>query len=94
MRDLLELQKELEMEIYEKQTAIPTKTDIAVALIVEAAKLVELCGYKWWKNENVKISKIKEETIDVFRFLLSMFNNLEMEEKEIKEIYLQTQKEV
>ena len=88
MDELLKWQAELDKSIIEKSSVIPTRKDLATALLVEAAELLESCSYKWWKSEVLDDSAVKEEAIDVLHFLLSFFNKMGMDEDEVKWLYL------
>jgi len=41
------------------------------AVLVEAGKLLESFGYKWWKKQEKDIENVKVELIDILHFLLS-----------------------
>ena len=88
MNELLKWQAELDESIIKKSSVAPTSKDLATALLVEAAELLESCGYRWWKSEVLDDSAMKEEAIDVLHFLLSFFNKVEMDEDEVKRLYL------
>lgn len=57
------------------------------AMWVESAELVDMMGYKWWKNVNVSDWDRKQmllEVVDIFHFLLS---ELMIERKTADEVY-------
>jgi len=43
------------------------------AMVVESAELLDLLGYKWWKNVGAKVDKkqVLLEVVDIFHFMLS-----------------------
>ena len=87
MNELIRWQKELDNAIVEKSNVKPTRKDLATALLVEASELLEVCGYRWWKNEILDEEAIKEESIDILHFLLSFFNKMGMDADEVKRLY-------
>lgn len=87
LQEFLKLQRELDEEICLKNDISPTALDTAIALSVEASELIDACDYKWWSKDYHTLDDVKEEAIDVLHFLLSFFNILGMDDKEIFDLY-------
>lgn len=57
--------------------------DLAIALNIETSELLEL--FLWKRNENVDVSKVKEELADIFTFAFNLANKFDLNVSEIIE---------
>jgi len=83
--ELLEIQNDFQKRYYPLE-----KLDInslASAIACESMEIWAASGKWWYKNQHVDMEKIKEESIDIFHFLLGLWLKLEMNEREIIDLY-------
>ena len=57
--------------------------DLAIALNIETSELLEL--FLWKRDENVDVSKVKEELADIFAFAFNLANKFDLNVSEIIE---------
>lgn len=62
-------------------------SSLASALACEAMEIWAASGKWWYKRKDVEKSKIKQESIDIFHFLLALWLKLGMDENEIFDLY-------
>ena len=62
-------------------------SSLASAIACESMEIWAAIGKWWYKNQHADIEKIKEESIDIFHFLLGLWLKLEMNEHEIVNLY-------
>ena len=92
LQKLLNLQKELDRNVllfvkYNKKKNIDI-LDIIRALQHELIELENEFNWKWWENDKIiDYKKVKEEIIDLFFFLFSLCNKINIDEKEIDNLY-------
>jgi len=89
MKELLEMQDKLVAEIRKRHGWNPNILDLCRAANHEIREIENEMQWKWWKiyKEEVNKDKTKEEVIDLLHFVLNMCQALDMDEKEIKEIF-------
>lgn len=92
---MLEKQAQLDLKIIKiKKIKEPSILDKCRALIHEAIELEDELNWKFWKRpKEIDQAKVKEEAIDILHFLLSIFNQIGMDEQEIYHQYNQKYKE-
>ncbi len=68
-----------------------TMEQVMLALIVEAAEVLqELKGWKWWsENNEFDREKVLVESIDLFHFLLELWELLDASSEEVYQSYLE-----
>lgn len=65
-----------------------------LAMLAEAAELMDEVGYKWWKNPREQNdTAIKEELVDILHFFLGMCIDAGMTAQEMFDIYMDKNKE-
>jgi len=62
-------------------------SSLASAIACEAMEIWASSGKWWYKNHRINLEKIKEESVDIFHFLLALYLKLEMNEYEIEDLY-------
>lgn len=83
--ELLQIQKDFQ----EKYCPIEKLeiSSLASAIACESMEIWALSGKWWYKNQATDIEKAKEESIDIFHFLLGLWLKLKMNEVEIADLY-------
>ena len=62
---------------------------LTIAIDDELAEVRKGLNWKWWKNPKyLDIEYLKEEWIDILHFVISGFNKLGMDEKDIYHAYI------
>jgi dimeric dUTPase (all-alpha-NTP-PPase superfamily) len=82
--DLLEMQKKFQNQHFPLQNI--EISSFASAIASEAMEIWSMTG-KWWYEQKYSLEKIKEESIDIFHFLLGLWLKLDMDESEIIKLY-------
>lgn len=59
---------------------------LASAIASEAMEIWSMTG-KWWYEQKYDLEKVKEESIDIFHFLLALWLKLDMNEHQIVQLY-------
>lgn len=60
------------------------------AIIHEIIELQRLCNFKWWKiPKQLDIKQISEEFIDIIFFVMSLSNKLNINHKQLLELYIE-----
>ena len=62
-------------------------SSLAAAIASEAMEIWAVSGKWWCKKRHLEIEDLKEESIDIFHFLLGLWLKLGMNEKEITNLY-------
>lgn len=102
LEEIFEEQLKLNKKIIENFENIVTTKDIDIkrkwikdlitAINCECSELLESSGWKWWKKlpdwDNDLIHNLKIETIDILHFLISIMLILDMNSKEVYELYM------
>lgn len=98
LNQLFELQKELNVRVlpdYQRLITDSTEQEksewiqkYCLALQQEVAELIDCFSWKWWKKQEVDIQNARVEAIDIFHFLISIFQILGMSAQEVFDIYL------
>ena len=66
----------------------------AMALMVELAEVLEESRYKWWKNaEEMNLSALHEELVDVLHFFISMCIDAGLDAESLYQGYLAKNRE-
>jgi dimeric dUTPase (all-alpha-NTP-PPase superfamily) len=84
LRELLEVQKNFQ-DLYFPIERIEISS-LASAIASEAMEIWSMTG-KWWYQQKYDLEKIKEESIDIFHFLLALWLKLDMDEYQIVRLY-------
>jgi len=100
LNELLKKQKELQERLI-RERKLPKLTDTnywlkqnVLAIFSETNELLDEINWKHWKAEKeLNIENIKYETIDLLHFLLTIFVVLDMDEVDIRNYYLNKNKE-
>lgn len=82
--ELLEIQREFQNQHFPLQYI--EISSLASAIASEAMEIWSMTG-KWWYEHKYNLEKIKEESIDIFHFLLGLWLKLDMNESEITKLY-------
>jgi len=84
LHELLKIQKKFQNQHFPLENI--EISSLASAIASEAMEIWSTTG-KWWCKQKYNLDKIKEETIDIFHFLLGLWLKLDMNEKEIIKLY-------
>lgn len=84
LHELLKIQKKFQNEHFPLENI--EISSLASAIASEAMEIWSMTG-KWWHEQKYNLDKIKEESIDVFHFLLGLWLKLDMNESEIIKLY-------
>ena len=84
LSQLLEIQKQFQGNHFPLRDI--EISSLASAIASEAMELWSMTG-KWWYEQEYNLEKIKEESIDIFHFLLGLWLKLDMNESEIVKLY-------
>ena len=82
--ELLKIQKKFQNQHFPLQKI--EISSLASAIASEAMEIWSMTG-KWWYEQKYDLDKIKEESIDIFHFLLGLWLKLDMNESEIIKLY-------
>ncbi|WP_456399636.1 dUTP diphosphatase [Persephonella sp.] len=82
IRDMLELQDQLNKKINENWKKIRSSEDFARAVWTECAELLESLPWKWWKKQEPDMDNVEIEVVDIWHFILSqiLLENNSLEE--------------
>lgn len=91
---LFDLQNTFDEYIKEKRDLDYSDTEewvqkLCTAIITEACELNDACSWKWWKNKkDIDWENVKEETIDIWHFLISLSIKISLTPKDIIDQYI------
>jgi len=71
LKEMLELQDELNKKINVNWRDIRKNEDFIRATWVECAELVDSLPWKWWKKQEADIDNVKIEIVDIWHFVMS-----------------------
>ena len=84
LHELLKVQKKFQDQRFPLENI--EISSLASAIASEAMEIWSMTG-KWWYKQKYDLDKVKEESIDIFHFLLGLWLKLGMNEKEIVKLY-------
>jgi len=84
LHELLKVQKKFQDQHFPLENI--EISSLASAIASEAMEIWSMTG-KWWYKQKYDLDKIKEESIDIFHFLLGLWLKLGMNEKEVVKLY-------
>lgn len=64
-----------------------------LAVISELGELLDEVSFKWWKDENVNRTAVKEELVDILHFFVSMCIKAGISSQELFEAYIEKNKQ-
>jgi len=86
LSEFLQIQNDFQKKYYPLEKIC--MSSLASAIASESMEIWAASGGKWWyKNQHVDREKIKEESMDIFHFLLLLWLKLGMNEYDILDLY-------